>query len=100
MTKRSPVSSQSWVSPYGQRKVITAGWHDMEKSCPTQNTKRLPGHRTFDVPSVREEMARLKVIIVINFNSVTRFQESSGKSFMSPVLSSPYMLCTGSKPGI
>ena len=63
------------MSPYGQRKVITADWQDMEKSCPTWNTKSPPGHRKFDVPSIREEMVCLKIIIVINFNSVTHFQE-------------------------
>lgn len=63
------------MSLYGQRKVITADWQDVEKSCPTWNTKNPPGHGQFDVPSIMEETVCLKIITVINFNSVTHFQE-------------------------
>lgn len=73
--KRSRISLQSWMSLCGQRKVTTSDWQDMEKSRPTWNTKSPPGHRKFDVPSTREKMARLKIIIVTHFSSVTGFQE-------------------------
>jgi len=75
MAKRSQISLQSWMSLYGQRTVITAGWQDMEKSCPTWNTKNPPGHRKFDGPSIRTETACLKIMTVTHFNSVTGFQE-------------------------
>lgn len=72
---KKKLNSQSWMFLYGPRQVITADWHIMEKSCPTWNTKGPPGHGKLGMPSMREEMAYLRIVIFIHFNSVTGFQE-------------------------
>lgn len=98
--KKKSSSLQNWMSLCGQSKVISADWQDLEEPCPIWNIRSLPGYRKFDESSHRVEIACLKtiMIIIINHNSLIIIiililllvfrNKVSGKSFMSPVLSS------------
>lgn len=76
---------------------------DLEDSCPIWNTRSPPGCRKFDEPGNRVEMTCLKnVVIIINFNSATSFQEQSTRKILH--VSSPFIIifhvAEESEPGI